>query len=469
METGFNNNEDRKQESIYFVGAGGIGMANLVRYYLRHGSAVGGYDRTPSELTDALEKEGAQLTFTDSEEEIPVQFRNPEETLVVYTPAVPESNRILSWFRANGFEVIKRAALLGKITRHTKAICIAGSHGKTTTCSMTANILRDSSKGCTAFLGGILRNTGSNLVLDEKSDISVIEADEYDRSFHQLRPTIAVVTSTDPDHLDIYGDKEHYLEAFSIFTSLIKEGGTLITHVGLEYTPDVKPGVRVETYSGGTEGDWHTENIRYGNGKILFDLIGPDIRINDVEPGVPVEINIDNAVAAAAAAIHAGATAEEVKHGLKTFKGARRRFEIYLDGSQKENGAVLIDDYAHSPNEVMASIKSVKKLYPGKKLSVIFQPHLYTRTRDFAQEFAEALSEADQVIMPEIYPARELPIEGITSSIILDNVKSKEKSFCERKDLLNLIKNSNFEILMTLGAADIDRLLPDIKKILENE
>ncbi|MDE6683237.1 MAG: UDP-N-acetylmuramate--L-alanine ligase, partial [Muribaculaceae bacterium] len=270
MEKGVNNTEDKKQlnnqeqkkqTSLYFVGAGGIGMANLVRYYLRHGADVGGYDRTPSDLTAALEKEGAKLTFTDSEEEIPNEFQNPEETLVVYTPAVPDDNRILSWFRNHGFEVIKRAALLGKITRHTEAICIAGSHGKTTTCSMTANILRNSAKGCTAFLGGILRNTGSNLVLDEKSKLSVIEADEYDRSFHHLSPQIAVVTSTDPDHLDIYGDKEHYLEAFSIFTSLIREGGTLITHTGLDYTPNVKPGVSVETYSGGAEGDWHTENI----------------------------------------------------------------------------------------------------------------------------------------------------------------------------------------------------------------
>lgn len=459
-------NEERA-DNLYFVGAGGIGMANLVRYYLSHGAEVGGYDRTPSELTSALEKEGAKLTFTDSTDEIPEAFRNPEKTLVVYTPAVPADNHILSYFRENGFEVIKRAALLGKITRHSKAICIAGSHGKTTTCSMTANILRNSTKGCTAFLGGILRNVGSNLVLDEKSDISVIEADEYDRSFHQLTPEIAVITSTDPDHLDIYGDEKHYLEAFSIFTSLIREGGTLITHTGLAYTPDVKEGVKVETYSGGSEGDWHTENIRYGNGKITFDLVGPGVRINDIEPGVPVEINVENAVAAAAAAIHAGATPEEVKEGLKTFRGARRRFEIYLDGTEKENGAVLIDDYAHSPNEVKASIRSVKKLYPGKKLSVIFQPHLYTRTRDFAPEFAEALSEADEVIMPEIYPARELPIEGVSTQLILNDVKSKEKTFCERKDLLNLIKNSNFEILMTLGAADIDRLLPDIKEILE--
>ncbi len=454
-------------KNLYFVGAGGIGMANLVRYYLRHGYPVAGYDRTPSLLTTALENEGAILTFNDSEDEIPADFRSPEETLVVYTPAVPESNKILSFFRNNGFEVIKRAALLGRITRDTDAICVAGSHGKTTTSSMIANILRDSEKGCTAFLGGILRNTGSNLVLNEKSPFSVIEADEYDRSFHHLHPYIAVVTSTDPDHLDIYGDEEHYLEAFSIFTSLIRPEGTLITHVGLKYHPDVKEGVTVQTYSGGAEGDWHAEDILFGDGRLSFTLIGPDnLRIEDICIGVPVEINIDNAVAAAAAAITAGASEEDVKRGIATFMGAKRRFEIWLDGSAHPGAPVLIDDYAHSPNEVKNSIRSVRKLYPGRKLAVVFQPHLYTRTRDFAPEFAAALSEADTVIMPEIYPARELPIPGITTDIILKDVKSSEKTYCERKDLLNLIKNSNFEILMTLGAADIDRMLPEIRDIL---
>ncbi len=454
--------------NIYFVGAGGIGMANLVRYYLRHGVKVAGYDRSPSELTRHLEEEGAILTFTDDENTIPAEFRDPENTLVVYTPAVPETNKVLSYFRHNGFEIIKRAALLGKITDATDAICVAGSHGKTTTSSMIANILRNAKPGCTAFLGGVLRNIDSNLVLNEKSSISVVEADEYDRSFHNLKPYIAVITSTDPDHLDIYGDEEHYLEAFSIFSSLIRENGVLILHTGLKMRPATKPGVKVMTYSGGAEGDWHAEDIRIGNGRIIFTLVGPDgLRIEDMNPGVPVEINIDNAVAAAAAALTAGATPEEVRQGLADFKGAKRRFEVYLDGTERENGPVLIDDYAHSPNEIRASIASVRKLYPGKKLSVIFQPHLYTRTRDFATEFAKALSEADQVIMPEIYPARELPIEGVSTHTILDNVKSREKSYCERKDLLNLIKNSNFEILMTLGAADIDKMLPEIKEALE--
>lgn len=456
-----------KQTRFYFVGAGGIGMANLVRYFLMHGAPVAGYDRTPSALTDKLISEGAFITFNDDEREIPADFRSSEDTLVVYTPAVPESNRILSYFRRSGFEVVKRAALLGRISDRSDAICVAGSHGKTTTSSMIANILRDSHLGCSAFLGGILRNTGSNLVLDEHSRFSVIEADEYDRSFHHLHPYIAIVTSTDPDHLDIYGDEEHYLEAFSIFTSLIRPGGTLITHTGLKYKPDCSKDVKVYTYSGAREGDFHAEDITFGEGCITFTLVGPDIRIEGMHPGVPVEINIDNAVAAAAAALCAGATAEEVKAGLASFKGAKRRFEVWLDGSERPGQPVLIDDYAHSPNEVLSSIRSVRKLYPGRKLSVVFQPHLYTRTRDFADDFARSLSEADEVIMPEIYPARELPIEGISTHTILDKVNSPQKTYCERKDLLNLIKNSNFEILMTLGAADIDRLLPEIHDILK--
>ena len=456
------------EKKLYFVGAGGIGMANLVRYYLAHGAAVAGYDRAPSELTAALEQEGLQFTDLDDRNAIPEPFRNPNDTLVVYTPAIPEDNDILRYFRQNGFRVIKRAALLGRITEHTDGICVAGSHGKTTTSSMIANILRGTEAGCTAFLGGILRNTGSNLVLNEKSRYSVIEADEYDRSFHQLHPWLAVVTSTDPDHLDIYGDEEHYLEAFSIFTSLIRPGGHLLVHTGLKFKPAPGPDVTVATYSGGSEGDWHAEDITYGDGTITFTLVGPDgLRIERLSPGVPVDINIDNAVAAAAAAITAGATPEQVREGLASFRGAKRRFEIWRDG--KDGGTVLIDDYAHSPNEIRASIRSVRKLFTGKDLTVIFQPHLYTRTRDFAPDFADALSECDHLVMPEIYPARELPIPGISSHTILDAVKGPQKTYCERKDLLNLIKNSNFDVLMTLGAADIDRLLPEISHILEEK
>ncbi|MCH5242370.1 MAG: UDP-N-acetylmuramate--L-alanine ligase [Muribaculaceae bacterium] len=459
------NKELNKYKRAYFVGAGGIGMANLERYLMQNGFEIAGYDKTPSQLTSQLANEGVKLTFIDEETEIPEEFKNSEETLVVYTPAVPHDSPILNWFKNNGFNVVKRSELLGKITRSGKSICVAGSHGKTTTCSMIANILRNSHLGCNAFLGGILRNTGSNLVMCQGSEWSVIEADEYDRSFHRLNPTIAVVTSVDPDHLDIYGDEKGYLEGFAHFTSLIKEGGTLLVHTGLKLRPDLKPQVKEMTYSGSGMGEWHAEDITFGKGTITFTLVGPGIRIEGMEPGVPVEINIDNAVAAAAACLTAGATPEEVKKGLKEFKGAKRRFEVIMDG--KDGKPIMIDDYAHSPNEVKASIMSVKKLYPEKKLTVIFQPHLYSRTRDFAPDFAEALSEADEVIMPEIYPARELPIPGVDSNLILKDVVCESKTYCERKDLLNLIKKRNFDIVMTLGAADIDVLIPSIVEILQ--
>ncbi len=453
--------------SLYFVGAGGIGMANLERYFLQQGCKVAGYDRTPSQLTAQLQKEGVELTFTDSADEIPELFRDPEKTLVVYTPAVPADSEILTWFRSQGFEVVKRAAVLGKITRASKSICIAGSHGKTTTSSMTAWILDQTPGGCNAFLGGILRNTGSNLMISRGSHYSVIEADEYDRSFHQLHPWLAVVTSTDPDHLDIYGDEVGYLEGFAHFTSIIRPGGYLIMHTGLKLIPRIGPDVKLETYSGhrGERGDWYADNVRWGEGSLTIDIHGPEVSILDVSLGVPVEINIDNSVAAAAAAWHAGASPEEIKKGLETFNGAERRFQPWLDGV-KESRTAVIDDYAHFPAEVKSSIESVRKLYPGREIAVIFQPHLYTRTRDFASDFAKSLSEADQVIMTEIYPARELPIPGVDSQMVLKDVKSKNKIFCERKNLLNLIKNSNFEVLMTLGAADLNVLLPEICRIV---
>lgn len=452
------------KDNIYFIGAGGIGMANLERYFLAKGKHVGGYDLTESALTRELASEGVEISYADNPETIPPIFKNRDTTLVVYTPAVPDSNSILKWFRTEGFEVIKRAALLGKITRSSKGICVAGSHGKTTVCSMTANILRLSQVGCNAFLGGILRNTGSNLVLSEDSEYSVIEADEYDRSFHHLSPWTAIITSTDADHLDIYGTAENYVGAFEHFTSLIKPGGNLLLHSGLAMRPRVGEQVKVWRY-GAREGDFHADNIVYGEGTLSFDFIAPDLAIRGIELGVPVEINIDNAVAAAAASHLAGASADTIKEGLATFMGAKRRFEIYLRPG--EGRAVLIDDYAHSPNEIKASIASVRKLFPGKKISVVFQPHLYSRTRDFAREFGETLSEADRVWLPEIYPARELPIPGVSSQLIADAIHGTEKKIIERKNLLEMIKNTNFDILMTLGAADLDRLLPQIATLLK--
>ena len=439
-------------KNIYFVGAGGIGMANLVRYYLANKLNVAGYDRTPSDLTRALSEEGAQIVYDDIADLIPTEFRNPKDTLVVYTPAIPNDNNILGYFRANGFEIIKRAALLGKITLHSKGICIAGSHGKTTTSSMVAHLLHSSPIGCNAFLGGILRNYDSNLLLSATSPYSVIEADEYDRSFHHLSPHIAVVTSTDPDHLDIYGNEENYLESFAHFTSLINPGGFLLMHTGMKLIPRVNDGVEIFSYSSSEEGDYHASNIRHENGHLFFDFVAPDTTITDIELGVPIDINIDNAVAAIAIAHRLGVDNDTIRQAMLSFLGAKRRFEIWLR-QEGENGKVLIDDYAHSPNEVKASIASVKALYPNRKLSVIFQPHLYTRTRDFAPEFAEALSTADEVILCEIYPARELPIPGVTSEIILNDIKNADKTLCQRKDLLDLIKNRNFDILMTLGAA----------------
>lgn len=447
-------------KSVWFVGAGGIGMAALERYFLSRGLAVGGYDRTETELVRTLRAEGIGITLDDSAEAIPAQFRDPATTLVVYTPAVPDSHPGLAWLRANGFTVMKRAAVLGMITRHTKAICFAGTHGKTTTSCMAAHLLEVSGIGCNAFLGGILRNYGSNLLLSEDSPWSVVEADEYDRSFHHLRPTVAVITSTDPDHLDIYGTEEAYLESFARFTELIAEGGALVVHTGLKLRPRPRKGVRTLTYSL-HEGDYHAANIRMGDGRIVFDLIGPGgaALVSDIELGVPVKVNIENAVAAMAALDAEGLLEPgSCRRAMASFQGPSRRFEFHV----KEPGRAIIDDYAHHPDELRASIESVRALYPGRKLTVAFQPHLYSRTRDFAPEFAEALSGADDVVLIDIYPAREEPIPGVTSKIILDRVTSPRKTLVAKRDLPATLRERGFEILLTAGAGDICDLLPEI-------
>ncbi len=451
--------------SIYFVGAGGIGMAALERYYLSKGIKVAGYDKTPTDLTHELEKEGVEISYNEDANLIPYYCRDKSSTLVVYTPAVPESHDGLKFFRNQGFKILKRAELLGLITHDSKGLCFAGTHGKTTTSSMAAHIMNTSPIGCNAFLGGILRNYGSNLILSATSPYSVIEADEYDRSFHHLNPYVAVITATDPDHLDIYGTEEAYLESFAHFTSLIRPEGTLIIHTGLKLKPRTQMGVKTYTYSR-NEGDFHASNIRKSNGEITFDFVSPIGNVNDIKLGVPVDINIENAVAALAASQVAGADSDSMRKAISSFMGPKRRFEFWMKESGS-NGKVVIDDYAHHPDELKASIASVKDLYPNRKLSVIFQPHLYSRTRDFAPEFAEALSLADEVLLLDIYPARELPIPGVTSDIILKDVKCPNKGICAKTDLISTIKNYNFEILLTVGAGDICNYLPEICKTIK--
>lgn len=452
-------------QSLYFVGAGGIGMSALVRYFLSKGKKVAGYDRVSSVLTEKLNAEGADIHYEDNVALIPAWCKNPADTLVVYTPAVPNDHTELVWFREHGFTVMKRAQILGEITRSARGLCVAGTHGKTTTSSMTAHVLKQSHVDCNAFLGGILKNWGSNLMLSDKSDLTVIEADEFDRSFHQLTPYMAVITSADPDHLDIYGDAQSYRESFEHFTSLIRPEGCLIMRKGIAVTPRLQPGVRLFTYSAEEGGDFYAENIRIGNGDIFFDFIGPDVAVRDVSLGVPVQVNIENAVAAMAVAWLNGVTEEELKRGIASFAGPERRFDFQL----KEEDIVLIDDYAHHPMELEASIRSVKALYPDRKVTGIFQPHLYSRTRDFVDGFAESLSLLDELILLDIYPARELPIPGVTSQLILDKVTLSDKRLCRKEDLLDWVEGHAFDVVLMVGAGDIDRLVKPVKEILEKK
>lgn len=452
-------------KAVYFVGAGGIGMSAIARYFIRKGVVVAGYDKTPSELTKQLEREGALLHYEESVDEIPHACRDPKQCLVIYTPAIPAEHKELQYFRANGFTVEKRAQVLGTLTRTHKGLCVAGTHGKTSTSTMCAHILHQSHIDCNAFLGGISKNYSSNYIISAESDYVVIEADEFDRSFHWLRPWMSVITATDPDHLDIYGTKEAYLESFRHYTTLIQPGGALIIHRGLEMHADVQPGVKVYEYSR-TEGDFHAENIRIDNGTITFDFVSPIENVKDVELGQPVPINIDNGIAAMAMAQLAGCTAEELKYGMKTYRGVDRRFDFKINDSRH----VLLSDYAHHPKEIYQSAKSIRELYKGRHITAIFQPHLYTRTRDFYRDFADALSQLDEVILTEIYPAREQPIEGVTSQLIYDNLRPGiEKSIIRKDDVLDLVKQRDFDVLVILGAGDLDNYMPQITKIIENK
>ena len=452
-------------KSVYFVGAGGIGMSAIARYFLHKGLIVAGYDKTPSELTHTLEKEGMNIHYEENVQLIPAACKEPSSTLVVYTPAIPSNHAELVYFQENGFEIQKRAQVLGTLTRTHKGLCFAGTHGKTTTSTMCAHLMHQSHLDCNAFLGGISKNYGANYILSDHSDFVVIEADEFDRSFHWLRPWMSVITSTDPDHLDIYGTKEAYLESFRHYTELIKSGGVLIIRKGLEMKPNVQEGVRIYEYSR-DEGDFHAENIRIENGTITFDFISPIKNIKDVELGQPIPINIENGISAMAMAQLNGCTAEELRNGMKTYKGVDRRFDFKI----KNDRHVFLSDYAHHPKEILQSAKSLKELYADRKVTAIFQPHLYTRTRDFYKEFADALSHFDEVVLTEIYPAREEPIPGVTSSLIYDNLKPNvEKQMIQKDDVLDFIKSRDFDVLVVLGAGNLDNYVPEIAEILNKK
>lgn len=439
-------------------------MSALVRYFLSKGKQVAGYDRTPSELTETLIAEGAQIHYEESVDLIPDACKEKETTLVILTPAIPHDHAELTYFRNNGFEIQKRAQVLGAITHSSKGLCVAGTHGKTTTSTMAAHLLHQSHVGCTAFLGGISKNYGTNLLLSDKSPYTVIEADEFDRSFHWLSPYMSVITSTDPDHLDIYGTEQAYLESFEHYTTLIQPGGALVIRKGVSLKPQVQKGVKIYTYSR-DEGDFHAENIRIGNGEIFIDFVAPDTRINDIRLGVPVSINIENGVAAMALAHLNGATDEEIRQGMASFRGVDRRFDFKI----KNDRIVFLSDYAHHPSEIKQSVRSMRELYTDRKITAIFQPHLYTRTRDFYKEFADSLSLLDEVILVDIYPAREQPIAGVSSQLIYDNLRPGiEKSMCHKEDIPDIVRNKEIDVLITLGAGDIDNYVPEICKILEN-
>ena len=449
-------------QAVYFIGIGGIGMSAIARYFLNSGIFVGGYDRTPSALTETLEKEGAIIHYEDDIQQIPQECLQKEKCLVIYTPAIPSTHSELNFFRDNGYDMQKRAQVLGTLTHSLKGLCAAGTHGKTTTSSMAAHILHQSHVGCNAFLGGITKNYGTNYILSKESPYVVIEADEFDRSFHWLTPWATVITSTDADHLDIYGTEEAYLESFSKYTSLIIPGGYLIMHTGLKMSPNTQDGVTTYSYGRG-KGDFHAQNIKIGNGRITFDLVSPIENIKDIELGVPVAINIDNGIAAIALAQIAGVEAEEIRKAMLSFGGVDRRFDFHV----RREDMVYISDYAHHPEEIRQSILSIKQLYEGRRIKAIFQPHLYSRTNDFYQEFADALSLLDDVVLLDIYPAREEPIPGVTSRLIYDNLRTGiNKHMCHKEDILDCIKAKDFDVLVTLGAGDIENYAEAITNIL---
>ncbi len=453
-------------------------MSALERYFNANGYKVGGYDKTPSPLTEALIKEGIDIHFEDNIEAVDSAFKDPENCIICYTPAIPKDHGELCYFQQHGFKVMKRSQILGIVTQEKRGLCVSGTHGKTTTSSMIAHLLKQSHVDCNAFLGGILKPYESNLMLSDKSDLVAIEADEFDRSFHTLSPYMAVITSCDPDHLDIYGTEEAYRESFAHFTTLIRPGGLLLKHQGVKVdTSRLQPGVRYAEYAivpdatVGNLPEYYATNLRIGNGTILFDFVAREegVVIRDLEPGVPTPINVDNAVAAIAICWLNGCTEDELRKALKTFGGAKRRFDFYI----RRDDLVLMDDYAHHPDEIKASLSSMRQLYANRHITVCFQPHLFSRTHDLVDGFAEALAIPDRTILLPIYPARELPMPGVTSQWLLDKIDIADKCLVQQTELVDhlvqLRKEGKLDVIIMMGAGvDIERLVAPAAKALNS-
>jgi UDP-N-acetylmuramate--alanine ligase len=453
--------DTRNIQGIYFVGIGGIGMSALARYFIAGGFPVSGYDRSESSLTDKLTEEGCDISYDDKIDTLPQLFRNPslkEKCLVIYTPAIPSENSIIGYFRENNYPLYKRSEILGEISEMTDTIAVSGTHGKTTVSTMIAHILKQSHVDCSAFLGGISKNYGTNLLLGS-SNYTVMEADEFDRSFHRLNPLLAVVTSLDADHLDIYGDHLTMIAAYNEFIAKIKKGGKLVVNSNILGSIIVPQGVTLFTYGFGEEADYRSYNIRQSGDSYVFDLMTPGKIISDIHFGFPGRINIENAAAAAAVALLSGATETEIRKALITFRGVVRRFDIRINWP----GLVYIDDYAHHPEEIRACVTSIREYFGGRKITGIFQPHLFSRTRDHAAGFAEILDELDEAILLPIYPAREKPIEGVSSEMIFSKMKLKKKRLLQKNDIPGKLDIDNLDVLITIGAGDIDRLVGPIE------
>lgn len=449
-----------KYENIYFIGIGGIGMSAIARYYNIKGYKVSGYDKTESELTRALESEGIDIHYEDNTDFVP---KDRENTLVIYTPAIPHDMGELVYVQDNGYTVIKRSRMLGEISEGQRCLAVAGTHGKTSTSTLLAHIFTESGEGCSAFLGGISKNYNSNLLVSDNNTI-VAEADEFDRSFLQLHPEIAVITAMDADHLDIYSDIAHVHEAFKAFASQVS--GSLIVKKGLDISPADSSAAILSYAYDDSEADFHADNIRTDEcGYFTFDIVHPHGTVKDCRVGVPGRVNVENAVAASAIALVYGIEADKIRHALATFAGVRRRFDIHVN----RPGCAYIDDYAHHPNEISAAITSIRDIFPGRRLTAVFQPHLYTRTRDFAEEFAASLGKVDRLILLDIYPAREEPIPGVTSEIIFDKVPIRNKQLIKKEELLEVLENEDIDVLITFGAGNIDRYIGAISEMLDKK